>query len=297
MDSLERHIFENGTTGKARKSCSNETTTANDSSQFNKLLFISHSMLEVRNVVKRFGDYEAIKPTNLIVPAGKCTSLIGPSGCGKSTLLRLMIRLIEPDEGTIVFDGVEVTAKNIREIRRRIGFVLQDGGLFPHLSIRENVALLARHLGWDKPRIDARIDELADLTRLPAVALGRYPLEVSGGQRQRVALMRALMLRPVMIMLDEPMGALDPLVRYDLQDDLQKIIRELGTTAILVTHDMGEAAFLGDFMVLMEEGRIVQQGSIRDLIETPATPFVTRFLNAQRTISTEVHDLRERRGA
>ena len=165
-----------------------------------------------------------------------------------------------------------------------MGYVLQDGGLFPHLTARDNVAILARHLRWNEDRIGPRMEELRKLVRLPDGSLTRYPTQLSGGQRQRVALMRALMLDPALILLDEPMGALDPLVRYDLQQDLRDIFQKLKKTVVLVTHDMSEASFFGDVVLLMYQGRIVQRGRIEDMIKAPADPFVTRFLNAQRVV-------------
>jgi osmoprotectant transport system ATP-binding protein len=239
-------------------------------------------MIELIDVSKSFGSTQVLHPTTLRLEPGRTTVLIGPSGCGKSTILRLMIGLIEPDQGQVLFDGEPVTPKNVMLIRRKIGYVIQDGGLFPHLSAAGNVGLLARYLGWEKSRIDARIDELADLTRLPREALGRYPAQLSGGQRQRLGIMRALMLDPAVILLDEPMGALDPLVRFDLQEDLRKIFQSLGKTVAMVTHDMGEAGFFGDRVILLGGGRIVQEGTLDDLLRAPADDFVERFISAQR---------------
>ena len=164
-----------------------------------------------------------------------------------------------------------------------MGYVIQDGGLFPHLSAADNVALLARHLGWDETRVTARIDALADLTHFPTDYFDRFPAQLSGGQRQRVSLMRALMLDPDVLLLDEPLGSLDPIVRSDLQQDLRDIFCTLNKTVVLVTHDMGEAGFFGDIIVLMREGRIVQQGTLSQLINEPADNFVERFIHAQRT--------------
>jgi osmoprotectant transport system ATP-binding protein len=197
-------------------------------------------------------------------------------------LLRILVGLIDADTGTIQFDGTPITAKNIQQQRQRMGYVIQDGGLFPHLTSRQNVGLLATHLGWSQDKVRARVEELADLTRLPRVALDRYPTQISGGQRQRVGIMRSLMLDPAVMLLDEPMGALDPLVRFDLQEDLRKIFKTLGKTSIMVTHDMGEAAFFGDRVMMLGEGEIVQEGRLEELIQHPANEYVARFINAQR---------------
>ena len=239
-------------------------------------------MFRVDGVTKQYAGRTALGPITLDIPAGKTTVLIGPSGCGKSTLIRLLIGLITPDTGTVAFDGGIVDASTARSIRRRVGYVIQDGGLFPHLSARGNVALLARHLGWQRSRIDERIAELAALTRFPVEGLDRYPHHLSGGQRQRVGLMRALMLDPDALLLDEPLGALDPLVRAELQDDLRGIFQTLLKTVVLVTHDLGEASFFADRIVLLKDGIIVQEGSPADLWHHPADPFVTRFVQAQR---------------
>lgn len=233
-------------------------------------------------VTKVYAGRPALGPLTLAVPAGRTTVLIGPSGCGKSTLLRLLVGLIEPDAGTVTFDGTPVTPATVRDVRLRTGYVIQDGGLFPHLTARGNVTLMARHLGWDRAKIDARVKELADLTRFPADGLDRRPQHLSGGQRQRVGLMRALMLNPDALLFDEPLGALDPLVRADLQAELRDVFRTLGKTVVLVTHDLGEAAYFADQIVLLRDGQIVQQGSPADLWRRPADPFVTRFVQAQR---------------
>jgi osmoprotectant transport system ATP-binding protein len=223
-----------------------------------------------------------LRPTSIRFQTGDSTVLIGPSGCGKSTLLRLLIGLIAPDQGSIEFDGTQITKSNLLSQRRKMGYVIQDGGLFPHLTAKQNVGIMAKHLGWDQAKIDARVKELADLTRLHHSALDRYPVQMSGGQRQRVGIMRALMLDPPVILLDEPMGALDPLVRFDLQEDLRNIFRVLRKTSIMVTHDMGEAAFFGDRVLLLSEGAIVQDGKLQDLIDRPANDYVSRFISAQR---------------
>lgn len=239
-------------------------------------------MLELRGVSKSFGDHLAVASTDLVAAEGSTTVLIGPSGCGKSTLLRLMIGLLWPDAGAVVFDGEPLAASTLSSVRRRMGYVIQEGGLFPHLTARGNVTLVARHLGWQRDKIEARLAELSALTHFPLEGLDRYPVQLSGGQRQRVGLMRALMLDPEVLLLDEPLGALDPMIRAELQADLKEIFRALGKTVVLVTHDMGEAGHLGDVLVLMREGRVIQRGSLRDLVESPSDEFVRRFVNAQR---------------
>jgi osmoprotectant transport system ATP-binding protein len=244
------------------------------------------ALVKLEDVSKRYGDAIALYPTNLSVQSAKTTVLIGPSGCGKSTLLRLIIHLIEPDSGSIELNGKPVTSENINVLRRRIGYVIQEGGLFPHLTARANVLLMARHIGKSQEETQNRLLELSELTRFSENLLSRYPLELSGGQRQRVSLMRALMLSPELLLLDEPLGALDPLVRAALQKDLKEIFARLGQTVVFVTHDLAEAIYFADQIVLMNEGRIVQQGTITDLRERPADPFVSEFINAQRGVAS-----------
>ena len=241
-------------------------------------------MFELDSVTKHYGDSHAVGPIDLSIAPGGVTALIGPSGCGKSTLLKLMIGLIEPDSGLVSFDAAWVTHAGIEDMRQRMGYVIQDGGLFPHLTARRNIALMARYLGQAQGDIDARLKTLCDMTHFPADGLDRYPGELSGGQRQRVALMRALMLEPDVLLLDEPLGALDPIIRYGLQEELRALFRSLKKTVVLVTHDIGEAGFFADDIVLMNEGRIAQQGSLRDLVERPASDFVTSFVAAERTV-------------
>ncbi len=240
-------------------------------------------MLRFEGVRKSLGGAEIIRGVDLAITAGRTSVIIGPSGCGKSTLLRLLLRLLVPDGGRVLFDGEPLTAETERAVRHRTGYVIQDGGLFPHMTARTNVTLLATHLGWERDRIADRLDELLTLTKFPPDGLDRYPQQLSGGQRQRVALMRALMLDPDVLLLDEPLAALDPMIRFDLQTDLRGIFRALGKTTVLVTHDLGEAAYFGDEIVLLRDGAIVQQGSIGDLLERPEEPFVSQFVTAQRS--------------
>ena len=240
-------------------------------------------MFTLEAVTKRFETTTAVEDLSLAVDAGTTTVLIGPSGCGKSTTLRLMNGLLRPDAGTVRFEGEAVTPETARRLRQRMGYVIQEGGLFPHLTARANVTLMARHLGWADGRIRDRVRDLTALVRLPPSRLDDYPAQLSGGQRQRVGLMRALLLDPDALLLDEPLGALDPMIRADLQDDLRAIFRHLGKTVVLVTHDIGEAGFFGDQLLLMRDGRIVQRGPLPDLVDHPAEPFVEDFVHAQRS--------------
>jgi osmoprotectant transport system ATP-binding protein len=223
-----------------------------------------------------------VKRFDLEVPAGETVVLIGPSGCGKSTLLRLIAGLIQPDSGTITFRGSRLTPSNILEARQSMGYVIQEGGLFPHLTVQANVTVMARYLRRDADWIAGRLSDLTRLVQLSPEMMNRYPAELSGGQRQRVSLMRALMLDPDLLLLDEPLGSLDPMIRFQLQKDLKSIFVQLGKTAILVTHDIAEAAYFGHTLVLMQHGRIVQRGSFRELAASPAEAFVEQFITAQR---------------
>ena len=241
-----------------------------------------NALVHFRDVTKRFGDDFAIRDANLEIERGKITALIGPSGCGKSTILRLIVGLVTADTGEIQFDGEKIATETIMKIRRRLGYVIQDGGLFPHLTARHNLTLQPRLFRKRRDEIEKRIMELCELTKFPGSGLDRYPLELSGGQRQRVSLMRALMLSPELLLLDEPFAALDPLVRMNLQRDLKEICARLQQTVLLVTHDLAEAAFLGNEIALMSEGQIIQRGSIADLRAKPANEFVREFVSAQR---------------
>jgi osmoprotectant transport system ATP-binding protein len=240
-------------------------------------------MLALVGVSKSYGSRPALHPTDLGIAPGRTTVILGPSGSGKSTLLRLLVGLIWPDTGEVFFRSTGLTAANLRQFRHRMGYVIQEGGLFPHLTAAGNVTLLARHLGWSRQRIHDRLIELIELARLTPDVLERYPAELSGGQRQRVSLMRALVLDPDVLLLDEPLGSLDPMIRHDLQQDLKAIFHRLGKTVAMVTHDIGEAGFFGDRLVLLRDGRIVQQGTLEDLVHRPADDFVKQFINAQRT--------------
>ena len=238
-------------------------------------------MIALRAVTKRFGGVVALDRVSIDVAAGATHVLLGSSGSGKSTVLRLILGLTAPDEGTVIVDGAAVAASTRVALVRRMGYVVQDGGLYPHLSAFDNVALAAEAQRWPRARIAARVAELTDLAGLDGDMLRRYPRELSGGQRQRVGLMRALVLDPPILLLDEPLAALDPIVRAELQEQLGRLFARLAKTVVLVTHDIREAARLGHTITLLTAGRVVQHGTFADLAERPASPFVTQFLTAQ----------------
>jgi osmoprotectant transport system ATP-binding protein len=242
----------------------------------------SDAVLVLRDVTRSFDGRLAVRPLSVQIPRGQTTVLLGESGSGKSTLLRLMAGLLAPDSGEILLEGMPVTVEAGPALRRRMGFGLQSGGLFPHLTAADNVTLLARALKKPADWRARRLEELAGQVRLEPAVLGRWPLELSGGQRQRVSLMRALMLRPAVVLLDEPLGALDPVTRGELQHELRRVFEALGTTVVLVTHDLEEAAVLGHRIVLMHEGTLVQVGSLDELAAHPADAWVERFLASWR---------------
>ncbi len=244
----------------------------------------SDAAFALKEVTRAWGEVRALDAVTLAFARGAVTALIGSSGSGKSTLLRLLIGLEWPDGGTVYRDGAPLERGHVLDLRRHVGYVIQEGGLFPHLTVYGNLALLPRHVGWKPARVRGRARELAALTHLDEALLERFPAELSGGQRQRVALMRALMPDPDTLLLDEPLGALDPLVRHELQEELHGIFRRLGKTVILVTHDLAEAAFFSPRLILMRRGRVVQDGSLDDFRRAPADDFVRRFLAAHRDL-------------
>lgn len=238
----------------------------------------------LKDISKSYKSTQALIKINLQIEDAKTTVLIGQSGCGKSTLIRIITGLIKSDNGEILIEDEKLKEANLISIRRRMGYVIQDGGLFPHLTAKGNVTLLAKHIGWDEQKINYRVDELLSLTKFPSSGLSRFPSELSGGQQQRVSLMRALMLDPKILLLDEPLGALDPLIRYNLQNDLKEIFEKLHKTVLMVTHDINEAGFFGDKIVLINQGEIIQEGSIEELVKNPSDKFVTEFIKAQRPL-------------
>jgi osmoprotectant transport system ATP-binding protein len=230
---------------------------------------------------KSFGNAVALHPTDLTIPANKTTMLIGLSGSGKSTILRLISGLIEPTTGWIEINGKKLVRDAFSEIRRRMGYVIQSGDLFPHLTARQNISLVATELRMGVDEIAARIEQLCVLTKLHGNLLDRYPVELSGGEQRRVSLIRALMLKPDVLLLDEPLGALDPMARAGLLTDLKALFERTNTTVIMVTHNLVEAARLGDWIVLLKAGGIVQQGTFAELSLCPSEPFVKEFFRAQ----------------
>jgi len=235
-------------------------------------------VIAVEGVEKSYEGRHVLGPLSLEVATGARLAVVGPSGCGKSTLLRVVLGLVKADRGRVAIAGEVMGDGNKLAVRRRIGYVVQDGGLFPHLTAERNVTLVARHLGWEEPRLRKRVDELAAMTGIDGAALSRWPLQLSGGQRQRIGVMRALFLDPDVVLMDEPLGALDPITRRRLQGELSALFRSLKKTVMLVTHDVAEAAFLAEEAVVMRAGRIAQRGTIEDMARSPADDFVRELL-------------------
>ncbi len=243
-------------------------------------------MIEILGVSKTYGARGAGGPAaltnlSLTVPDGEFLALIGPSGCGKTTTLGLINRLVDPDAGEVRLEGRDIAGQDAALLRRSIGYVFQEAGLFPHLTVAENIAMTPRLMGWPKAETQARVTELLALVRLDAFAQ-RMPAQLSGGQRQRVALARALAARPHILLLDEPFGALDPLTRDEVAQDVRDIHRRLKLTTVMVTHDMTEALLLADRIAVMRDGALVQAGTPRELVAHPADGFVSAMLETPR---------------
>jgi osmoprotectant transport system ATP-binding protein len=240
-------------------------------------------VIVLEELVKRYGDSVAVDGISLEVARGECVFLIGASGCGKTTLLKMVNRLVEPSSGRVLLDGRNTWESEPHDLRRRIGYAFQQIGLFPHMSVGENVGITPELLGWDATRVSQRVTELLDLVELPAREFrGRMPSELSGGQQQRVGLARALAAAPEVLLLDEPFGALDPPTRDRLQRSFDAIRRDLAVTVLFVTHDMVEALLLADRIAVMDQGRIVQVGTPRELLSDPADARVAELVATPR---------------
>lgn len=255
---------------------------------------VGDSLITLDNVSKLFESnsqsVRAVDDVSFEVDAGALHVLIGPSGSGKTTTMRMINRLESISEGTITIDGRDVRQMDVVELRRGIGYVIQQGGLFPHFTVAENVAVVPRLLGWSRSRRRERAEELLALVGLPPdLFADRFPRQLSGGQQQRVGVARALAADPPIILMDEPFGAVDPITRKQLQRELRRIQSEVQKTIVFVTHDIGEAFLLGDRIVLMAEGRIVQNGTPADLLRNPASPFVVEFIGEDRSLRALQH--------
>ncbi|CAG7657063.1 betaine/proline/choline family ABC transporter ATP-binding protein [Paenibacillus allorhizosphaerae] len=247
-------------------------------------------MIQMTGVNKVYDDgFKALSDVNLEFKKGEITVLIGPSGCGKSTTMKLINRLIEPTDGTIRIEGRSTQEWNPVDLRRKIGYVIQNIGLFPHMTIAKNVAVVPSLLKWEKSRIEARIDELLNLVGMsPDVFRNRYPSELSGGQQQRIGVIRAMAADPDVILMDEPFSALDPISREQLQDELIRLQQELKKTIVFVTHDMDEAIRIADTIVIMKDGSVVQKGKPEQILRHPANDFVKSFIGQKRLQSSVV---------
>ena len=238
-------------------------------------------MIQLEKIRKSFGNKTVLKEFSLHVKKGETVALLGLSGSGKTTALKAICGLQLPDEGVIKIDGHILNKEALPVIRRKLGYVIQDGGLFPHLTARENITVVGQEAKLDPSFIETRIQELARMTKIPVELLDHYPRELSGGQRQRIGIMRALFLDPEIILMDEPMGALDPITRKELQTELKLLFQNLGKSVVMVTHDLYEAMFLADRILLLNEGTVLQEGTMDELIKNPANEFVSTFIKAQ----------------
>jgi osmoprotectant transport system ATP-binding protein len=245
---------------------------------------MNQATVEFRHVSKSYGPQGAVVDLSLLVPAGDICVLVGPSGCGKTTSLKMVNRLVEPTSGQVLIDGEDVMTIDVTVLRRRIGYVIQQIGLFPHQTIAENVGTVPRLLGWPKQRIQKRTEELLELVGLdPARVRNRYPAQLSGGERQRVGVARAMAAEPPVMLMDEPFGAVDPIVRERLQNEFLRLHRTLGTTVLFVTHDIDEAIKMGTRVAVMQQGgHLAQYSPPTELLLHPANDFVARFVGTDR---------------
>lgn len=238
-------------------------------------------MIEISDLTKRYGEHVVVDSVTLRVEKGETLVLLGGSGSGKTTTLKMVNRLVEPTSGRVIVAGQDVTRGPPHELRRRIGYVFQRLGLFPHFTVAENIGITPKLMGWDDARIRARVHALLDLVELdPALFASRRPHELSGGQAQRVAVARALAAEPPVLLFDEPFGALDPMTRERLQVSFCELRKKLGFTSMFVTHDMVEAMALGDRVAVMKGGKLLQVGTVHDLAANPADPYVEEIVLA-----------------
>ncbi|UOQ49065.1 ABC transporter ATP-binding protein [Gracilibacillus caseinilyticus] len=241
-------------------------------------------MIQLNRIHKVYDDgFQALKDINLTFEEGKINVLIGPSGCGKTTTMKLLNRLTDYTDGQILIDGKDIKQINPIELRRQMGYVIQNIGLFPHMTIYDNVATVPKLLKWDKQKIKQKVDDLLRMVNLePEVYRDRYPAELSGGQQQRIGVIRALAAEPSTILMDEPFSALDPISREQLQEELVRLQKEINKTIIFVTHDMDEAIKIADQIIIMKSGHVVQKGSPQEILSNPANDFVEEFIGAER---------------
>jgi len=243
---------------------------------------VTASAIEVIELGKRYGDREVVRGVSFAVAPGELVALVGGSGSGKTTILKTLNRLVEPSRGQVLVDGEDTSTVDPVMLRRRIGYVFQGIGLFPHFTVEENVAVTPALLGWDKERQRRRVSELLELVELEPELRARFPSELSGGQQQRVGVARALAAEPRFMLLDEPFGALDPLTRDRLQQSFAVIRKKLALTAVFVTHDMSEALMLADRIAVIDDGRLLQLGTPRELVTAPASDIVERLIDTPR---------------
>ena len=241
-------------------------------------------MLQLEKVSKAFAGIPVLEKVDLLVPTGTTHALIGTSGSGKTTLLRIMLGLTRLDTGSVKINNQPLSQFTPRLWADQIGYVPQDGGLFPHMTIYQNVTLLGKSRGLAESELSTRVNEILGIVELDASVLSKYPRTLSGGQKQRASIMRAIFLDPPILLLDEPMGALDPLIRQSLQAELKLLFEALGKTVLIVTHDLSEAVFLSKSMTLLHGGKVIQTGTYDDFLRSPKVPFVTQFVNAHRTL-------------
>lgn len=249
------------------------------------------AMITLQDLTKTYDETVAVQDLSLEVRDGELLVLLGTSGCGKTTTLKMINRLVEPTAGTVLIDGRPHTDVEPVELRRSIGYVFQGIGLFPHLTVGENIGIVPRLKGWDPARRTRRVEELLKLVNLPVAFRDRKPAVLSGGQQQRVGVARALAAEPAMMLMDEPFGALDPLTRTALQEEYQAIRERLNITTIFVTHDMTEALLLGDRIAVMDRGRLIQNGTPRELLTNPANEYVEQLMTTPRTQAEQLDRL------